>query len=46
MLPTPLSRDLSVLFITSEAHPLIKTGGLGDISAALPAALREFERKN
>ncbi len=42
MLPTPLSRDLSVLFITSEAHPLIKTGGLGDISAALPAALREL----
>ncbi len=35
-----LSKDLSVLYITSEVHPLIKTGGLGDVSAALPAALR------
>ena len=31
-----------VLFITSELHPLIKTGGLGDVSAALPRALREL----
>ncbi len=42
MLPTPLSQDLSVLFITSEVHPLVKTGGLGDVSAALPAELREL----
>ncbi|MCH6584438.1 MAG: glycogen synthase GlgA [Proteobacteria bacterium] len=42
MLPTPLSRDLGVLFITSEVYPLIKTGGLGDVSAALPAALQEL----
>ena len=28
-----------VLFVTSELHPLIKTGGLADVSAALPAAL-------
>lgn len=34
---------LGVLFITPEVHPLIKTGGLGDVSAALPAALRELE---
>lgn len=33
-------RDLRVLFVTPEVHPLIKTGGLGDVSAALPAALR------
>ncbi len=31
-----------VLFITPELHPLIKTGGLGDVSAALPQALREL----
>ncbi|MGH8685423.1 MAG: glycogen synthase GlgA [Nitrosospira sp.] len=33
---------LGVLFITPEVYPLIKTGGLGDVSAALPAALREL----
>lgn len=32
-----------VLFIASEAFPLCKTGGLGDVSAALPAALRELK---
>lgn len=30
---------LKLLFATSEIHPLIKTGGLADVSAALPAAL-------
>jgi starch synthase len=29
-----------VLFVTSEAHPLIKTGGLADVSCSLPAALK------
>ncbi len=29
-----------VLFATSEAHPLVKTGGLADVSGALPPALR------
>lgn len=37
---TSSRRDLRVLFVTPEVHPLIKTGGLGDVSAALPAALR------
>lgn len=32
---------MRVLFATSEVVPLIKTGGLADVSAALPAALRE-----
>jgi starch synthase len=32
--------ELSVLFATSEISPLIKTGGLADVSGALPAALR------
>ncbi|MGE5639374.1 MAG: glycogen synthase GlgA [Clostridia bacterium] len=31
----------SVLFATSECVPLAKTGGLADVSAALPAALRK-----
>ncbi|TCJ13832.1 glycogen synthase GlgA [Parasulfuritortus cantonensis] len=30
----------NVLFATSEARPLIKTGGLADVSGALPTALR------
>lgn len=36
------SPDLRVLFITSELAPLVKTGGLADVSAALPAALRRL----
>jgi len=31
--------DLKVLFVASEAHPLIKTGGLADVCGALPPAL-------
>jgi len=33
---------MKVLFATSEAHPLAKTGGLADVSGALPAALQEI----
>lgn len=32
---------MRVLYATSEAEPLVKTGGLADVSGALPAALRE-----
>jgi starch synthase len=31
-----------ILFVTSEAHPLIKTGGLADVSGSLPKALIEM----
>ena len=37
MVRSPLPK---VLFVTSELYPLVKTGGLGDVSAGLPAALR------
>jgi len=33
-------RPLKVLFVTPEAAPFKKTGGLGDVSGALPKALR------
>ena len=37
--PEPFA-ELRVLSVASEAFPLIKTGGLGDVIGALPAAIR------
>ncbi len=34
---------MNVLFATSEAFPLIKTGGLADVSGALPKALQNLD---
>ena len=36
-------RKPKVLFVTSEIYPLIKTGGLADVSSALPSALKELD---
>lgn len=33
-----------ILFVTSEAHPLIKTGGLADVSGSLPKALSGLDQ--
>lgn len=33
---------MRVLYVTSEVFPLLKTGGLADVSAALPAALNDL----
>lgn len=33
---------MRILFVTPEAFPLIKTGGLADVSGALPASLRRL----
>ena len=32
-----------VLSVVSEAYPLVKTGGLGDVAGALPAALAPYD---
>jgi starch synthase len=33
---------MKILFVASEAHPFMKTGGLGDVAYALPKALRKL----
>ena len=34
---------MKVLFVTPEASPFIKTGGLGDVMGALPQALKNLD---
>ena len=36
---------MNIVFLTSEAHPYAKTGGLADVSFALPAALAQRGHK-
>jgi starch synthase len=33
-----------ILFVSSEVHPIIKTGGLADVSGSLPLALKTLRR--
>src|ERR1700730_10229807 len=40
--PADETRHLRVLFVASECAPYAKTGGLGDVIAALPKALRRL----
>lgn len=34
---------MKILMVASEAHPFIKTGGLGDVMGALPQALKDLD---
>ncbi len=36
---------LRILFASSEAHPLIKTGGLGDVAGSLPGAIKGLHQE-
>ncbi len=37
-----LTKRLNILFIASEADPLIKVGGLGDVAGSLPSTIRSL----
>jgi len=37
-----MSKPLDVLFLSSEVDPFAKTGGLADVSSALPQAIKEL----
>ena len=37
-----MSRKLKILLVSAEVHPFAKTGGLADVSGALPSALKKL----
>ncbi|MDD8017282.1 MAG: glycogen synthase GlgA [Bacteroidota bacterium] len=37
-----MSKPLNILFVTSEVEPFAKTGGLADVSGALPQIIKEL----
>jgi glycogen synthase len=37
-----MSQKLKILFVSAEVHPFAKTGGLADVSGALPPALKKL----
>ena len=41
--PSQKNGMLHILFIASEAEPLVKVGGLGDVAGSLPHALRRID---
>ena len=45
-MPSESRKPLCVLFITAEAEPFIKIGGLGDYSGSLPKAIAGIKSNN
>ena len=37
-----MTRPLNILFVSSEVEPFAKTGGLADVSSALPKAIKDL----
>ena len=42
-MPLEMHSPLRVLFITAEAEPFVKIGGLGDYAGSLPKAISEIK---
>ena len=42
---TSIVRPLNILFVSSEVEPFAKTGGLADVSGALPQSIKETEHE-
>lgn len=40
-----MARPLNILFLSSEVEPFAKTGGLADVSGALPQTIRQSEHE-
>ena len=40
-----MARPLNVLFLSSEVEPFAKTGGLADVSGALPQIIKHFDHE-
>ncbi|MGR5243168.1 glycogen/starch synthase, partial [Photobacterium damselae] len=38
----PAGKALKILFVASEVHGLVKTGGLADVDKSLPATLKSL----
>src|SRR5512140_950439 len=40
-----MARPLNILFISSEVEPFAKTGGLADVSGALPQTIKQLDHE-
>ncbi len=45
LLQRGMPRPLNVLFVSSEVEPFAKTGGLADVSGALPQVIRQLDHE-